>query len=108
MELGKKKTEDDPSGDKKPVDKMHGHVVCRVSRTVQVHVLAVRSRQSSQGTPKGASDATWVREAKPAETVSPHRATVDPTGQVPSELRAETCKAGLCPPEGSSSLTSAV
>ncbi|MGH0179702.1 UNVERIFIED_CONTAM: hypothetical protein FKN15_002025 [Acipenser sinensis] len=41
----------------------------------------------------------WVREAKPAGTLSPHRTTANPAGQAPSELRADTCRAGLCPPE---------
>ncbi|MGH0131190.1 UNVERIFIED_CONTAM: hypothetical protein FKN15_067894 [Acipenser sinensis] len=50
----------------------------------------------------------WVREAKPAGTASPHRAAADPTGQAPSELRADTCSAGLCTPEAGSSLTSAL
>ncbi|MGH0141493.1 UNVERIFIED_CONTAM: hypothetical protein FKN15_068490 [Acipenser sinensis] len=46
-----------------------------------------------------------VRETKPEGTVSPHRATADPTGQESSELRADTCRAGLCPPEAGSLLT---
>ncbi|RXM35577.1 polymerase I and transcript release factor [Acipenser ruthenus] len=49
-----------------------------------------------------------VRETKPEGTVSPHRATADPTGQASSELRADTSRAGLCPPEAGSSLTSAL
>ncbi|MGH0168981.1 UNVERIFIED_CONTAM: hypothetical protein FKN15_059060 [Acipenser sinensis] len=47
-----------------------------------------------------------AREAKPAETA--HCSTVDPTGQAPSELRADNCSAGLCPPEVGISLTSAL
>ncbi|MGH0185479.1 UNVERIFIED_CONTAM: hypothetical protein FKN15_030761 [Acipenser sinensis] len=50
----------------------------------------------------------WVWEAKPSGTASPHHATADPTSQVPSELRADTCRAGLCPPGGGSSLRSAL
>ncbi|MGH0139904.1 UNVERIFIED_CONTAM: hypothetical protein FKN15_070227 [Acipenser sinensis] len=46
----------------------------------------------------------WVREVKPAGTVSPHRSTVNPAGQAPSELRVDTYSAGLV----SSSLTSAL
>ncbi|MGH0153750.1 UNVERIFIED_CONTAM: hypothetical protein FKN15_025607 [Acipenser sinensis] len=39
------------------------------------------------------------RELKPEGTVSPHRAEADPTGHASSELRADTCRAGLCHPE---------
>ncbi|MGH0179148.1 UNVERIFIED_CONTAM: hypothetical protein FKN15_001541 [Acipenser sinensis] len=49
-----------------------------------------------------------IRDSKPEGTVSPHRAIADPIGQAPSELRADTCRTGLCPPEAGSSLTSAL
>ncbi|MGH0115365.1 UNVERIFIED_CONTAM: hypothetical protein FKN15_006793 [Acipenser sinensis] len=39
----------------------------------------------------------------PAGTVSSHRSTVNPAGQAAS---VDTCRAGLCPPEAGSSLTS--
>ncbi|MBN3278811.1 CD276 protein, partial [Polyodon spathula] len=49
-----------------------------------------------------------LKQVRGNGTFSPHRATVDPASQAPSELRAETCRAGLCPPEAGSSLTSAL
>ncbi|MGH0133942.1 UNVERIFIED_CONTAM: hypothetical protein FKN15_016555 [Acipenser sinensis] len=33
---------------------------------------------------------------------------MNPACQAPSELRADTCRAGLCPPEAGNSLTSAL
>ncbi|MGH0163106.1 UNVERIFIED_CONTAM: hypothetical protein FKN15_059300 [Acipenser sinensis] len=48
------------------------------------------------------------KEVKLSGAVSPHHSTLNPADQEPSELRADTCRAGLCLPEVSSSLTSAV
>ncbi|MGH0151526.1 UNVERIFIED_CONTAM: hypothetical protein FKN15_030404 [Acipenser sinensis] len=42
------------------------------------------------------------------QNVSPYLSAANPAGQAPSELRADICRAGLCPPEVSSSLTSAL
>ncbi|MGH0166942.1 UNVERIFIED_CONTAM: hypothetical protein FKN15_051949 [Acipenser sinensis] len=87
-------------------------VVRRVSHAAQVHVLAVRSRPVFTGDSEEsvvlAQALPWVKELKPAWTVSPHRCPANPAGQAPSELSADTCGAGLCPPDVSSSLTSAL
>ncbi|MGH0145381.1 UNVERIFIED_CONTAM: hypothetical protein FKN15_032163 [Acipenser sinensis] len=45
---------------------------------------------------------------EPDQISLPVNKEANPTGQVPSELRADTCRAGLCPSELSSSLTSAL
>ncbi|MGH0167243.1 UNVERIFIED_CONTAM: hypothetical protein FKN15_051924 [Acipenser sinensis] len=70
----------------------------RGSPLVKARPRGVQSESDSQGSagvPKvspGKGTAVWC----PA----------DPTGQASSELRADTCMAGLCPPEGGSSLAS--
>ncbi|MGH0150533.1 UNVERIFIED_CONTAM: hypothetical protein FKN15_017826 [Acipenser sinensis] len=41
----------------------------------------------------------WIRKVKLAGTAPPNRATANPAGQAPSELRQDTWGAGLCLPE---------
>ncbi|MGH0145151.1 UNVERIFIED_CONTAM: hypothetical protein FKN15_025063 [Acipenser sinensis] len=66
-------------------------LVRRVSHTAQVHVLAVRSRPVFAGDSEGSvalALAPVVREVKPSGTVSPHRTTGNPAGQLSSEGKA--------------------
>ena len=74
-------------------------MVCRVSHTVRgVQVPGCVEWLVFTGVSRGsitlALVLSWVREAKLAETVSPHHDTADPTSQAPRELRADTCRAG--------------